>query len=93
MTTHDAVNKPAHETDDKLIAFALEVLRRWHGDGARGDIDGGDLQDIAVKAGVCTPEFRTTPCSEMCPCSDFTYNGEQTECCPIAADVFARMRA
>lgn len=75
-----------------LVDFALAVLRQWHGDGERGDIDGAHLQEMAVKAGVCREEQRTTPCGDLCPCGEFVGHGEVTECVPITSAVFALMR-
>lgn len=58
---------------DRLIAFAREILSDW----PEGDIDGGDLQDIAVKHGLLVPETRYAPCSdEGCCCAGYATEEE-----------------
>ena len=53
---------------DSLLAFAREILAVW----PEGGVDGGDLQDIAVKHGLLVPEIRHAPCAEeYCQCALF----------------------
>ena len=49
----------------KLRAFAREVMKAW----PYGGIEGDDLQEIAVKHGMLTPEIRHEPCGEWCNCN------------------------
>ncbi len=55
---------------DRLRAFAREVFEAadWP-EGA--DLDGGTLQDLAVKHGILTPETQYAPCGEACMCRDY----------------------
>jgi hypothetical protein len=49
-----------------VIAFAQEIMSIW----PHGDVDGGDLQNIAEKHGLLTPETFYEPCQESgCNCS------------------------
>jgi hypothetical protein len=49
-----------------LKGFAEAVMRSW----PHGDVDGGDLQDIAVKHGLLREESRTDFCGEFCGCRE-----------------------
>jgi hypothetical protein len=61
---------------DALRAFALAVMEHW----PLGDVDGGSLQDYAVKHGLLTPESRTAPCSEDgCNCAEYYSADEWAE--------------
>lgn len=56
-----------------LKLFALAMLENW----PLGDVDGGELQDEAVKRGLLVPETRTEPCSEEgCNCAEY-YSAEE----------------
>jgi hypothetical protein len=56
-----------------LKLFALDVLKAW----PLGDVDGGDLQEMAVKHGLLVPEKRTAVCSEEgCNCAEY-YSAEE----------------
>lgn len=76
-----------------LVAFALAVLKQWHGDGERGDIDGAWLQETALAAGVCRKEIRATPCGERCACAEFSGHGEALECIPIVDEVWELVKS
>ena len=52
---------------DALRAFAKDVMRVW----PHGDLDGGDLQDIAEKHGLLKPETRYEPCGDGCNCAGY----------------------
>ena len=49
----------------KLRAFAKAIMEAW----PEGGIEGDDLQEIAVKHGMLTPEIRHEPCGEWCNCN------------------------
>lgn len=58
---------------EALKRFALAMLESW----PLGDVDGGELQDEAVKRGLLVPEIRTEPCSEEgCNCAEY-YSDEE----------------
>lgn len=59
-----------------LLAFARDILASF----PEGGLDGGDLQEIAVKHGLLVPETRYAPCGEDGACSCAEY---------VAADEFA----
>ena len=61
---------------DKLRAFA-----QWALDGFPevGVIDGGDLQDAAVRHGLFATVRRTTTCSEDCACASYYGTDEPGE--------------
>jgi hypothetical protein len=80
------------ETMGDLARFAIEVLKQWHGDGERGDIEGAWIQETAQRIGVALTEERLTPCGEVCPCRDFAGSNEVVPCAPIRDDVFALMQ-
>ena len=50
----------------RLRSFALDVMETW----PRGDLEGGELQDLAVKHGLLVPETRYAPCGEECFCAE-----------------------
>lgn len=79
------------EADAKLAAYGLAVLRLWHYDEDRYDLDGGDVQEIAVQAGVVAAVRRATPCGEHCACAEVSQRGETVDCLVIAPDVLARL--
>ncbi len=54
----------------RLHSFALDALEVW----PDGDLDGGTLQDLAVKHGLLEVEVRTEPCCADCECKEF-YSG------------------
>ena len=78
---------------EQLATFGARVLMQHHGDGERGDVDGGWLQEAAVESGVMTTETRTVPWGERCACGDFVYHGETTECVPISNFALVRQLA
>lgn len=78
---------------EQLAVFGAKVLMQHHGDGERGDVDGGWLQETAVESGVMTTETKTVPCGEHCPCGDFVSHGETTECVPISNFALVRQLA
>ncbi len=56
-----------------LKRFALAMLEHW----PLGEVDGGELQEEAVKHGLLVPETRTAVCSEEgCNCAEY-YSAEE----------------
>ena len=53
------------DENNKLRAFAREVMEAW----PEGGIEGDDLHEIAVKHGMLAPEIRHEPCGEWCKCN------------------------
>ena len=70
-----------------LITFALAVLRAWHHDGDRCDVDGGTLQELALSSGVCVALERQAPCGTPCPCHDAMGDAGTVSCIVIRPDV------
>ena len=56
-------------TNRQLVAFAREVLGGYGCDEI-GDIDGGDLQEIAHKHGLLLEFTVTEPCGDTCVCAE-----------------------
>ena len=52
---------------ERLRAFARDVMAVW----PMGDLDGGDLQGIATRHGLLTPETRHERCGETCGCAEY----------------------
>lgn len=50
-----------------LRTFAQRVMANW----PEGDVDGGDLQSIAVECGLLMPVDVTQPCGEGCNCAGY----------------------
>lgn len=71
-----------------LKAFVKPILA--HGDDCVGDWDGGELQDLAVKAGLLIEVEKTQFCNlgkeEFigCPCREYHYNEESWTCLETA---------
>jgi hypothetical protein len=59
----------AIENIKRLRAFAIDVMEPWPHAG----IDGGELQDIAVKHGLLIQETRTESCGENCACEEYGF--------------------
>ena len=62
--------------DEKIISlarFALDVLAEWPD---MGSLDGGDLQEIAVKHNILIPHIVHGPCCDECFCGEF-YDAEE----------------
>ena len=53
------------DENKKLRAFAVEVMKAW----PDGGIEGDDLQEIACRHGMLSPEIRYEPCGEWCQCN------------------------
>jgi len=55
---------------EKLRAFAQAVMQSW----PTGDVDGGEVQDLAVKHGLLESFEATGPCCEDgCTCAEFDF--------------------
>jgi hypothetical protein len=59
----------------RLREFAQLVMDNW----PHGDVDGGDLQEAAIRCGLLEPQTRTEPCSEGCNCMDYYASDEWSE--------------
>lgn len=58
---------------EALRKFAQSVMEAW----PMGDIDGCDLQDLAVDCGLLVPEQRFAPChEELCSCAEYAQPDE-----------------
>ena len=64
------------EQSELLAKFTMEVLEDWPD---MGSLDGGDLQDIAVKHNILIPHIVHGPCCDDCFCSEFYGNDEWQE--------------
>ena len=64
---YEAATIAKHYADEnkQLRAFAQSIMEAW----PEGGIEGDDLQEIAVKHGMLTPEIRHEPCGEWCQCN------------------------
>ena len=64
-----AWNKRADQAKElaALRAFAHDVMAFWPAE----DIDGGDVQDIAVKHGLLQQTTSTAPCGDECRCREY----------------------
>ena len=64
----DRVNRIALVAErNALRSFAQGVMRAW----PHGDVDGGDLQELAHANGLLVAQTRTAPCREEgCACAE-----------------------
>ena len=66
----DAIALVEQLPDEREVAalrkFAQLIMRAW----PHTDVDGGDLQDIAIGCGLLKPTEATEPCGEFCNCAD-----------------------
>ena len=65
-----------NEQIQSLAKFALGILEDWPD---MGYLDGGDLQEIAVKHNILIPHIVHGPCCDNCFCSEFYGNEEWQE--------------
>ena len=63
--------------EEKMKAFIRELFDIYCPDC--GDIDGGELQDLAEKRGILVPEIRHAPCGEFCNCAQVCSDEEFEE--------------
>lgn len=56
----------------KFRAFAQDVMACW----PEGDVDGGHLEELAVKHGLLEETQQTHPCGESCFCRDYYASDE-----------------
>ena len=63
--------------EEKMKAFIRELFDIYYPDC--GDIDGGELQDLAEKHGILVPEIRHVPCGEFCNCAQVCSDEEFEE--------------
>lgn len=74
-TTHFHACDCREAEHSQLLAFAREVMECW----PIGDLDGGELQEIAKKHGLLQPEMRYAPCREDgCICAEYLDDDEFT---------------
>lgn len=62
---------------DALREFAVEIMGHW----PHGDVDGGDLQNMAIKHKLIAPKNPkpTEPCGEYCACAGYPTQEEWAE--------------
>ena len=58
------------EAHDKLARFGAAVLKACR-DPQAGSLDGGDLEQMALEAGVLVTRTVTEACGEGCVCADY----------------------
>ena len=63
--------------EERMKAFIRELFDIYYPDC--GDIDGGELQDLAEKHGILVPEIRHAPCGEFCNCAQVCSDEEFAE--------------
>lgn len=69
-------------THQALKDFVHKLAQRcWEG----GELDGGELQDMLVEAGILVPETVNEPCGENCACADYVFEFPTT-CYRLAPD-------
>lgn len=56
----------------QMARFINEVLAHW----PDGGIDGGELQEIAERTGILTPQTINAPCGDYCDCQNY-YSPEE----------------
>lgn len=71
---------------EALAALGASVLRQWHNEGERGDLDGGWIQEEAARLGVLVPVERTEPCGDTCVCAE--YADPPFTCYEIRGDIW-----
>jgi len=71
-TTGGGVSK--RKQHEALLRFARKVMASW----PEGDIEGGDLQEIAVATGLLTKTIATEPCAAGCNCVEYGGNFPMT---------------
>lgn len=69
--------------DGALAKFGATVLVEYAQRADRGDIEGGGLQDDAVRCGVMDRVQRVTPCGDSCACAAYYGDGETATCYPV----------
>ena len=59
---------------ENLRGFVRDIMENW----PRGDVEGGDLQDLAIKYGLVklNDPPPNQPCGEECLCADYYDFGE-----------------
>lgn len=66
-TTHFHACDCREERFAQLEKFAMDVLKSW----PHGDLDGADLQRIAVENGMLIERTRAEQCGENCNCEAY----------------------
>ncbi len=56
----------------RLRSFAAGVMESW----PHGDVDGGELQDLAIAHGLLVPQTRHAPCAVGCNCEMYGQSSE-----------------
>lgn len=64
-------------SEEKMKTFIRELFDIYYPDC--GDIDGGELQDLAEKHGILVPEIRHEPCGDSCNCAQICSDEEFRE--------------
>lgn len=65
LNNHKDAIQSALTERDALRAFAQEVMQCW----PEGGIDGGDIEDAAIRHGLLKEEVRTERCGKRCACA------------------------
>ena len=60
-------NEQLRAENERLRAFAVEIMDHW----PDGDVDGGELQDIAVAHGLLVANNPQEPCGDNCRCVEY----------------------
>jgi hypothetical protein len=66
------LNEAIRATDADWKGFAMSILDEHRQDGYPSDVDGGTIQDAAVKYGLLVEREVTEPCGETCTCAEVT---------------------
>ncbi|MGR8918010.1 MAG: hypothetical protein ACU85V_00205 [Gammaproteobacteria bacterium] len=62
---------------DAALSFAHTIMESWP---CEDGVDGFDLQDAAVAAGLLVPARETIPCCDTCICEYYYETGEKADC-------------
>lgn len=54
----------------RFARFGAELFKRHRNDGYPGDVDGGELQELAEKFGLIEQREVTEPCGDGCTCAE-----------------------
>ena len=75
-----------------LLCLAGRIVEEFQDDDY-GGLDGGDVQDLAYRAGLLKKEQRTTPCDAGCRCVEYYGSGETVDCYRITPLGFEALAA
>lgn len=69
--------------DAALARFGASVLVEYASENERGDLEGGWVQEAAIRHGVMDQIRRVIPCNQACACAEFYGEGETAWCYPV----------